>query len=339
MRFIHTADLHVGGSSFLPDNLERSKSVIRSIYDYAVKSGITTVVVAGDIFEDSDTTKTQRDLVEKLFLEYDSAGFTTLMIPGNHDLVDKTGNNTAISYLDIMCKQNRLYNSVITETTMVHVIEDVAFLLLCHRPKHFKEDVEKAINDVLEFRNDYKKLVVVGHELIKGSILDNSFKMETGSEIPSLPVDYFSLGDIHIFQKVSPIAYYSGAPYQLKFGDSDKKGILVVDTDKSRIVPEFVEIPSKKFVVIRSINKEDIPTDCYVKIVTNDPEVSNVELPDNVVKKEFVKDVELAIALDSGEGLKENLVSGVKQQLEREENINELMSIAEVEIESLLAEV
>jgi len=338
MRFIHTADWHVGGSSFLPDHLERSEQVIRSIYDLAKSKDIFTIVMAGDVFEDSDTTREQRDLVERLLLEYDSAGFTTLVIPGNHDIIDRAGTKTALSYLSLLTINNRFFNSVVTETTKLHIIDDVAFLLLCHRPKHFKEDAEVAIQNVIK-RGGYSKLVVVAHELIKGSVLDNNFKMETGAVVPSLPIDFFALGDIHLCQKMSPIAYYSGAPYQLKFGDSDKKGVFVVDTDQDKIVPEFVEIPSKKFVIIRTLNKEEIPEDCYVKVVTADPEISNIELPDNVVKKEFVRDVELAISLDSGAGLKDNLVSGVKQQLESDENVMELMSIAEIEIESLLAEV
>jgi DNA repair exonuclease SbcCD nuclease subunit len=336
MRFIHTADWHIGGASFLPDTLERSEAILKSICDLASKNNISTIVVAGDLFDDADTTYKQRNLLENFLLEWDAKGFNFLIIPGNHDLLNSSG-DSSIKYLSLLSDHNRFFQSVITETTKLHVVEDVGFLLLCHRPKYFKEDLDKAFQEVQQ-KGGFKKLVVVGHELIKGSVLDNNFVMSKGAEIPPIPVDYFALGDIHKYQQMSENAYYSGAPYQLKFGENPNKGVLIVDTDQSKVVPEFVELPSKKLVVVFS-TKEEIPDDAYIKLVTSDIEEYSIELSDVVVKKELVKDVELSISFNKDGGLKENLVSGVRQKLKEEENLEELMSISEVEIENLLGEI
>lgn len=344
MRFLHTSDWHVGASKFLPDYLDRQASVIDNIFDVAKKNDITTVVVAGDIFDDDVPSREERDLVQRKLIGYDQAGFNILVIPGNHDMADMRG-YTAIHYLALLHDQGKFLNSTIVERTSYRIIDDTLFILLCHTPRHFKEDCEAAIEAV---RNSsvglkFKNVVVVVHETFRGSITDTNWRLKGGVDVPKLDyegedvsefeVTYVALGDIHIRQRMAPRTYYCGAPLQVKFGDQWPKGVLIVDTDDPDN-PVFEPIDSKQMVKATSF--DDVPADAYVKVVTNKTEVLGVARPENVMKVEFEKpQFEPVLDLKANLSLHQLILEGVTQALENEDDLN----IAKREIAKILAEV
>jgi len=340
MRFVHTADLHVGANRSLPDYLRRQEEMFDSIFDVAYDNNIDTVVMAGDIFDDPETTtQAEREMVERKLLEYDAAGFHILMIPGNHDLVDATG-YTAIHYLCLLTRHGKFKNSCITESTTYVTIRDTVFCLLCHRKHRFKEDVQKAVE---AFRTSslmvpHDHFVVVAHETIRGSQTDikdgrtksGYYELEKGEEAPdeSLPVTYWALGDIHKPQGVSRNAYYSGSPLQTKFSDAWPKGVLVVDTANPE-EPRFVGVSSNR--LFKAKKGDVIPPNAYVAWSFDSKDEVPDDLPENVVKVVIApQETSLSLSLDGS--LKNKLLEGVKQQGATEEE----MRLAEVEVSSLL---
>ena len=334
MKFLHCADIHIGAPAYVPDNLARTEKVIHDIFSIAAERNIKTVVIAGDLFDIAYPTNEEQHFLERTLLGYDAAGFNILAISGNHDLIDQTG-ETAIRYLAIMGDQTRFHNSVIVERTTYHQIDDTIFILLVHRTKKFREDLDKAINDLKDasVELNYKHVVVVAHELIKGSLMDNNHKSKHGDLLQDTPfVTYFALGDIHVSQRIGLRAYYSGAPLQIKFGDDAKKGVLIVDTDNPDH-PEFVPIISKQLVIATS--KEDIPEDSYVKLKAAKLDLENQDLPDNVLKTEYAReDVELTLNIDEEGKLKTSVVQTVLDHL----NSNDLNDLAEQEISEIFEE-
>ena len=85
IRFLHTADLHIGKSRTLPDYLERQELMLDGIYKTAGDNDIDVVLMAGDIFESKNIRWNEQQMfLEKLF-KYDALGFTTVVCNGNHD--------------------------------------------------------------------------------------------------------------------------------------------------------------------------------------------------------------------------------------------------------------
>jgi len=339
MKFVHTADLHVGANRSLPNYLGRQEEMLDSIFDVAYDHNIDVVVVAGDVFDDPDTTtQAERELVKRKLLEYDSAGFTILVIPGNHDLVDATG-YTSLHYLSLLHRHGKFNSSCVTETTSYVRIRDTVFCLLCHRKHHFKEDLAKAVRDFREasLEVSHSHFVVVAHETIRGSMTDvkmsdgSYFRLDKGEDPPdvSLPVTYWALGDIHKPQQVAKAAYYSGSPLQTKFSDSWPRGCLVVDTDDPDN-PKFVALSSNRLI---KAGKDDIiPPNSYVAWTVKSKDEIPADLPSNVVKVvSSSSDVSLSLSLEGD--LRNKLLDGVRQQ---GATIEEL-SLASAEIESLVA--
>jgi exonuclease SbcD len=340
MRFVHTADLHVGANRYLANYLRRQEEMFDSIFDVAYDRNVDTVVIAGDIFDDPDTTtQAEREMVKRKLLEYDAAGFHILVIPGNHDLVDATG-YTAIHYLAMLYKHGKFQNSVVTEETTYTSIHGTVFCLLCHRKHKFKEDLQAAVEGFrgssLQIPHDH--FVMVAHETIRGSQTDirdgrtdsGYYELEKGEDAPdeSLPVTYWALGDIHKVQAVSTNAFYSGSPLQTKFSDTWPKGVLVVDTDDPGD-PQFVPVPSNR--LIKAKKGDPIPPNSYVKWEFESKDEIPTDVPQNVVKIAIApRENSLSLSIDGS--LRDKLLEGVKQQGASEEE----MVIAAAEVASLL---
>lgn len=335
MKFIHTSDLHFGGTKFLPNYLDRQEEMLDSIFDVAYDRGIDVVVISGDIFDDSDPTTEERDLVERKFLQYDSAGFHILVIPGNHDLVNMTG-YTAIHYLSMLSDHNRFKNSVVTETTRFVRIRDSVFCLLCHRKGKFTKDAKRAVKEFWDSSLDVStdNFIMVAHETIHNSKSDvllsgGDYRRLEGQRLPGsrLPVTYWALGDIHKHQRVGKRAFYCGAPVQMKFGDGWPRGVLVVDT-AAPDDPEFVPIPSNQLVKARK--GDDIPPGAYVKLVGKRDDLVDSDRESNVVKVAF-DTPETSLSLEFDNSLEEKILEGVKQQCDDPE----VLAVAEREVSSL----
>jgi exonuclease SbcD len=342
VKFIHTSDWHVGASKFLPDYLQRQEEVIDSIFTLAKKHAITTVCVAGDIFDTDNPNQVERDLVQKKLIAYDKAGFNILLIPGNHDMSDMLG-YTAIHYLALLHNQGKFHNSTITEKTAYRIIDDTLFILLCHTPRQFKRDYENAIAEVRNssLKLNFRHIVVVMHETLKGALTDTNWRMqgdllpplEYGEEMEDCEVTYNCVGDIHIKQRIAKNTFYCGAPLQVKFGDQWPKGVLIVDTEDPNN-PVFQPIESKQLVKVSSL--ENIPENAHVKLATDKVTTLGLALPSNVVKVEYVKPDQPDSVLDLSRDLSlhQILVESVSQTLEGEDLI-----LAKKEIDEIIQQV
>lgn len=196
MRFIHTADWHIGaGRSYIPGSLERTMGVIDDIYALAIRDGISVVVVAGDIFDSPNLLAEEKRALARKILAYDAAGISTLMIPGNHDA--ETATTSTLDYLETLTQSRRLKHSVVTQSTRLVIRDGFGFLLFVNEPW---ARLSRHVHDILHgsLKQDLKGLIVVAHQTIKGSTTATGMQMPSGITFaPDKDVDYFAFGDIH----------------------------------------------------------------------------------------------------------------------------------------------
>lgn len=65
-----------------------------------------------------------------------------------------------------------------------------------------------------------------------GEVLHGKEPVITPEQIKALPVDASILGHIHLSQQMAPRSWYAGSPWPQDFGETDRKGYLVVDIDR-----------------------------------------------------------------------------------------------------------
>ncbi len=92
MRFLHTADWHLGRSFHGSSLLEDQAHVLDQLVDLARQAQVDAVVVAGDIYDralpPADAVSLLGDVLERLVA---GAGIPVLLIAGNHDSAERIG--------------------------------------------------------------------------------------------------------------------------------------------------------------------------------------------------------------------------------------------------------
>ena len=85
MKFLHTADWHVGKTLKGRDRLEEQRAVLAEIAQIAEDNQVDAVLVAGDVYESSAPSAQAQHLVVQTLLRMRRAGAEVIVIAGNHD--------------------------------------------------------------------------------------------------------------------------------------------------------------------------------------------------------------------------------------------------------------
>lgn len=85
MRFLHTADWHVGRTIRHRSRLDEHRAVLGEIIDIATQEDVDGVLVTGDIFHERRPPLEAQELVAETFAELARRRIPVVVIPGNHD--------------------------------------------------------------------------------------------------------------------------------------------------------------------------------------------------------------------------------------------------------------
>ena len=85
MKFLHTADWHVGKTLKGRDRLDEQRAVLAEIAGLAEASDVDAVLVAGDVYDLSAPSAPAQQLVVQALLRMRRAGAEVIVIAGNHD--------------------------------------------------------------------------------------------------------------------------------------------------------------------------------------------------------------------------------------------------------------
>src|ERR1035441_3082906 len=85
MRFLHTADWHVGKTLLGRSRLGEHEQVAAEIVDIARRERVDCVLIAGDIFDSPAPTADAQRVVCDALAEIAGAGMAAVIVGGNHD--------------------------------------------------------------------------------------------------------------------------------------------------------------------------------------------------------------------------------------------------------------
>ena len=307
MRFLHCADLHIGRSRDFPKYLERQAAMLDGIFDVAQKQTDGLVVIAGDIYDAPVLRPREKDLFIDKLSHADKDGITTVIINGNHDIIDQMdGGYTHLRTIKDLIASKRLKNTIFIEFNPEALYLEKFKLGFIGVPALYRKSQE--VNDTVyaftqSLREQYGNIPVVAcvHEAIAGAMDETGFSFPKGLRLDgTIPVTYWALGDIHGCQKIPgvPNAWYSGCPIQHDFKDSGRRGVLVVDTDvphEPTFVPLYHKVQKLVTVVFgkdQDNSEVEIPLDSIVRVEATKKQLSEIYLPPNVVRTKVVNNIE-----------------------------------------------
>jgi exonuclease SbcD len=85
VRFLHTADWHVGRAIRGRSRLDEFGAALDEVVGIAVDEGVDAVLLAGDVYEHRAPAPEADAIVFDAFLRLHDAGIRVVAIPGNHD--------------------------------------------------------------------------------------------------------------------------------------------------------------------------------------------------------------------------------------------------------------
>ncbi|MCH3922916.1 exonuclease SbcCD subunit D [Limosilactobacillus sp.] len=259
MRFLHTADWHIGKNLNGYDLLDDQVATFHRIERIAQEKQVDAVVIAGDLYDRSipseAAVRTLNSMLGRLNLQ---DHFPVLAISGNHDSATRLGTGA-----DWFALKSLYLNTTLVNAFEPVIIKNTQFFLLPffgiqEVRNYFHDDAIRNVNQAMErivkamkekFAPD-KAHVLVAHFFAAGA--QRTADSETLVEVGGLsavstrllaPFDYVALGHLHNRDALhDERARYSGSPMKFSVSEAkQKKGVWIVDTDPFKV--EWVPLP------------------------------------------------------------------------------------------------
>ncbi|GGI66339.1 nuclease SbcCD subunit D [Enterococcus alcedinis] len=247
MRFLHTADWHIGKKLHGYDLLENQKAAMEEILAIAKKEAVDAIIIAGDLYDRSVPGIESIELLNKQFIQMNlEAELPILAVSGNHDSA------TRLATGGPWYKQRNFHLHTTLEEALVPVeFPEVQFFLLPYFEPiaarlYFEDDslktIGQAVGRVVEAMasafDPNKKQVLVSHFFVAGSLrTDSETSVEVGG-LDAVPVDvfaafdYVALGHLHSKNAIKEgKVRYSGSLLKYSLSEiNDEKGVWLIDS-------------------------------------------------------------------------------------------------------------
>jgi exonuclease SbcD len=257
MRFLHTADWHIGKTLFGRSRLDEQEQVIAEILDIARRERVDCVLLAGDVFESFAPTGDAERVVCDALAEFAGAGIATVVVGGNHDhprrlaALRKLGNPLKIFIRPdpaapadggVISFQK---GGEIAQIAVLPWVPEFKIVDICQmmNPEDtwyeaYSDNVAAMCRHLSAGFSEKTINILVGHLFAYGAETSGSERavhitQPYAVKPAQLPqAQYIALGHIHKPQEIgsSSRCFYSGSPLQLDFGERDQqKRVVMVD--------------------------------------------------------------------------------------------------------------
>lgn len=257
MRFLHTADWHIGKKFNGYDLLADQRQIIDQILAIAQREAVDVVVIAGDLYDRGVPPVEAVALFnEKVAAMNLTHKLPLLAIAGNHDSsVRLETGGPWFSHTDfyLHTRLDQAFTPVVlgdTQFFLLPYFEPIAARLAFEdeQLKTISEAMVPVIAKIKEQFDPEKRHVLVTHFFVAGALrTDSETKIEVGG-LDNVPAelladfDYVALGHLHGKDAIKhPTIQYSGSPLKFSLSEAkQEKGVFIVDTEA--MTREFVAL-------------------------------------------------------------------------------------------------
>lgn len=274
MRFLHTADWHLGRSFHGASLVEDQAHVLGQLVDLARQEQVDAVVVAGDIYDralpPADAVSLLGDVLERLVA---GAGIPVLLIAGNHDSAERIG------FAGRIVERQGLYVRGTLERADPVVLQGRHGAPVAFHPLPYVEPAQaRALPDAPDSLDDHAaavahmlqrlraghrapmRQVLVGHAFVAGGAESDSERPlavgGSGMVPPALfrGYDYVALGHLHRPQRAgADHIRYSGSLLKYSFheaGHAKSVSLVTLADDGTATVVEHALQPRRDVRVV-----------------------------------------------------------------------------------------
>lgn len=300
MRFLHTADLHIGKRVNEFSMLEDQEYILRQILKTADKEQVEAVLIAGDVYDKQVPSAEAVRLFDWFLTQLNSRKLPVFVIGGNHDSVER------LSFGAQIMEESGVYLTQSYDEKVVPVrLEDeygpvnlwmLPFLKPAMVKRFFPEQDIVTYQDALETvighmeLNREERNLLIAHQFVTGAVTGGSEDsvevfvggVENVDASVFADFDYVALGHIHRAQSAGGEQIrYSGTPLKYSFSEIrheksvtiaelKEKGSLTVHQEPLKPLHDMREIRGSYEELVLRENYQGTDLEDYLHVILTD---------------------------------------------------------------------
>ena len=277
VKFLHTADWHIGRKLQGKDLLEDQQYVMNNLISKIDETKPDFLIIAGDLYDRSVPSKEATTLLQELLVKINiECNIPIFAISGNHDSRERLAIGEAWFSKHKFYLHTRLDQSFDKIT-----FEDMDIYLLPYfepfEAREYFEDstltthnsATKRVIDEIYKNIDMNRInILVAHTFVSGGLETDSEREISVGTVENVAVeifekfDYVALGHLHNPNAINETRLkYSGSPMAYSFSEaSQTKGMRLVEVTKESYSEEFIPLKQKRMLHNISASYEEVLT-------------------------------------------------------------------------------
>ena len=280
VKFLHTADWHIGRKLQGKDLLEDQQYVMNNLISKIDETKPDFLIIAGDLYDRSVPSKEATTLLQELLVKINiECNIPIFAISGNHDSRERLAIGEAWFSKHKFYLHTRLDQSFDKIT-----IEDTDIYLLPYfEPFEAREyfgdatltthnSATKRVIDEIYKNIDMSRInILVAHTFVSGGLETDSEREISVGTVENVAVeifeklDYVALGHLHNPNAIKEErTKYSGSPMAYSFSEATQtKGMRLVELTKEIFTEEFISLEQKRKLHNISATYEEVFTKVF----------------------------------------------------------------------------
>ena len=277
VKFLHTADWHIGRKLQGKDLLEDQQYVMNNLIRKIDETKPDFLIIAGDLYDRSVPSKEATTLLQELLVKINiECNIPIFAISGNHDSRERLAIGEAWFSKHKFYLHTRL-NQAFDKIT----IEDADIYLLPYfepfeAREHFEDATltthnsatKRVIDEIYKNIDMSKTNILVAHTFVSGGLETDSEREISVGTVENVAVeifekfDYVALGHLHNPNAIKEERIkYSGSPMAYSFSEATQtKGMRLVELTKEIYTEEFISLEQKRKLHNISARYEEVLT-------------------------------------------------------------------------------
>ena len=277
VKFLHTADWHIGRKLQGKDLLEDQQYVMNNLIRKIDETKPDFLIIAGDLYDRSVPSKEATTLLQELLVKINiECNIPIFAISGNHDSRERLAIGEAWfskHKFYLHTKLNQVFDKITIEDTDI-------YLLPYFEPFEAREYFEdatltthnsatKRVIDEIYKNIDMSRInILVAHTFVSGGLETDSEREISVGTVENVAVeifekfDYVALGHLHNPNAIKEERIkYSGSPMAYSFSEATQtKGMRLVELTKEIYTEEFISLEQKRKLHNISARYEEVFT-------------------------------------------------------------------------------
>ena len=280
VKFLHTADWHIGRKLQGKDLLEDQQYVMNNLISKIDETKPDFLIIAGDLYDRSVPSKEATTLLQELLVKINiECNIPIFAISGNHDSRERLAIGEAWFskhkfYLHTRLDQS--FDKITFEDTDIYLLP---YFEPFEAREHFEDATltthnsatKRVIDEIYKNIDMSKTNILVAHTFVSGGLETDSEREISVGTVENVAVeifekfDYVALGHLHNPNAIKEERIkYSGSPMAYSFSEATQtKGMRLVELTKEVFTEEFISLEQKRKLHNISTTYEEVFTKVF----------------------------------------------------------------------------